>query len=526
MSRRKCDLAVLCRPGRDVGEIQRDGAVERHVPPLPVLFDLLHVLRSPALLGHHPGGQALDAVDAHAARACRAEIAPEHRLPGRIVHVDGMRVCAAQPTEGTPIRRPGVGSVARCPLRSRPKIPTPGTPTTPARCRSGPSPSPPVQVVPVARAGGEHGARRALRDRRAGVGGRQHRHPASSARSSRSCSRRSAADLIRRSRGEKTGTQYVTAARIVAGRGARALDHRRDRVPRPARRRRVRTTTWPCPRSRRPPRSRPTTTSTTRPPDHHHHDAAGDHHRHRAAAHHHGDPAAAHRAAHDHAADARRPPRSPPPTTGPADHRAAADDGQATAHDHDAAQQARRRCRRSAARPQLGASNRGVPDDERFVVSYTPGQDLLVTWAINNGDGRRAPDRHARRCTAPPTDPPPTTTDDHERRPTTTTTTHDPTHRRRRSPARSARRRSRRATRRSRSCSRSSRRSTDAEARHPRRAAGRHVPDRTARATTTSSRCSTPRRRCRPELVPDYRKMFDVPPAEVVQCLNPAFELS
>jgi hypothetical protein len=26
--------------------------------------------------------------------------------------------------------------------------------------------------------------------------------------------------------------------------------------------------------------------------------------------------------------------------------------------------------------------------------------------------------------------------------------------------------------------------------------------------------------------LPSYLKMFDVPPAEVVQCLNPAFELS
>jgi hypothetical protein len=36
-------------------------------------------------------------------------------------------------------------------------------------------------------------------------------------------------------------------------------------------------------------------------------------------------------------------------------------------------------------RPQLGPSNRGVPDSERFVVSYTQNQPLIVTWAINNG---------------------------------------------------------------------------------------------------------------------------------------------
>jgi hypothetical protein len=35
--------------------------------------------------------------------------------------------------------------------------------------------------------------------------------------------------------------------------------------------------------------------------------------------------------------------------------------------------------------PQLGPSNRGVPDAQQYVVSYTPGQPLVVTWAINNG---------------------------------------------------------------------------------------------------------------------------------------------
>jgi hypothetical protein len=37
------------------------------------------------------------------------------------------------------------------------------------------------------------------------------------------------------------------------------------------------------------------------------------------------------------------------------------------------------------ANPQLGPSNRGVPDAKQYVVTYNPGQPLVVTWAINNG---------------------------------------------------------------------------------------------------------------------------------------------
>jgi hypothetical protein len=33
----------------------------------------------------------------------------------------------------------------------------------------------------------------------------------------------------------------------------------------------------------------------------------------------------------------------------------------------------------------LGPSNRGVPDNQRFVVQYTAGQPIIITWAINNG---------------------------------------------------------------------------------------------------------------------------------------------
>ncbi len=57
-------------------------------------------------------------------------------------------------------------------------------------------------------------------------------------------------------------------------------------------------------------------------------------------------------------------------------------------------------------RPQLGPSNRAVPNPERFVVTYTPGKDLLVTWAINNGTG--APPTGTASCAGPPTTPPTT----------------------------------------------------------------------------------------------------------------------
>ena len=44
-------------------------------------------------------------------------------------------------------------------------------------------------------------------------------------------------------------------------------------------------------------------------------------------------------------------------------------------------------------------------------MSYTPGKDLLVTWAINNGDAGEHP-TGTPTCTAPPTDPPTDHVDD------------------------------------------------------------------------------------------------------------------
>jgi hypothetical protein len=33
----------------------------------------------------------------------------------------------------------------------------------------------------------------------------------------------------------------------------------------------------------------------------------------------------------------------------------------------------------------LGPSNRGVPNDQRAVVTYTPGAQVVINWAVNNG---------------------------------------------------------------------------------------------------------------------------------------------
>ena len=63
--------------------------------------------------------------------------------------------------------------------------------------------------------------------------------------------------------------------------------------------------------------------------------------------------------------------------------------------------------RKLLARKELGPSNRGVPDDLRFVVTYTPGKKLLVTWAINNGTGPAPTGTPT--CTSPPTTPASTT---------------------------------------------------------------------------------------------------------------------
>ena len=62
-----------------------------------------------------------------------------------------------------------------------------------------------------------------------------------------------------------------------------------------------------------------------------------------------------------------------------------------------------------------------MPDDERIVVTYVPGQTLQVRWAINNGEPP-LPEGEAT-CTSPPT----TTTTLPDGDTTTTTTIPDAT---------------------------------------------------------------------------------------------------
>jgi hypothetical protein len=167
----------------------------------------------------------------------------------------------------------------------------------------------------------------------------------------------------------------------------------------------------------------------------------------------------------------------------------------------------------------IGDSNRGVPNDERVVVSYTPGKDLLVTWAIDNGAVGEHP-TGTPTCTAPPTDPVTTTTTttlpgDETTTSTSTTTTTLP----------------------------GAKRTTQQQARfeakqllqsikpqitslhldipgvqligtYPIEATGDDdvVQVLYSKATVQGN-------------LPAYQKMFEVPPAEVVQCLNPAFDL-
>jgi hypothetical protein len=165
---------------------------------------------------------------------------------------------------------------------------------------------------------------------------------------------------------------------------------------------------------------------------------------------------------------------------------------------------------------QLGPSNRGVPDAERFVVTYVSGQNLLVTWAINNGA--------APLPTGEPTCPgPPTTTTAPGSTTTTssTTTTTKPPGTTTTEPA--------------------SERSTSDEARYEARQILLVIKNETkplklrfndvqlvgtypitgatdvdvvqvlyAHATVLAP-------------FADYQQAFDVPPAELVQCLNPAF---
>ena len=324
-----------------------------------------------------------------------------------------------------------------------------------------------------------------------------------------------AADLIRRSRGERTGTQYVTAARIVAGAvlalwiigGIAFLALRDDGGSNDN----VAVPTQP-PSTLAPPTSStsttaPATTTTTHPPV--------------------TTTAPPPTITVIPPPPTPAPPTTPPTTTPPTSPTTTPPTEPPTSTSKPPITTTTTTPEQAAAKVQakalqkIGDSNRGVPNDERVVVTYTPGKDLLVTWAIDNGAVGEHP-TGTPTCTAPPTDPVTTTTTTTLPGEETTTTT---THRRRpRSRAPNAPPSSRLAIRSaSSSCSRSSRRSRACTS--------------TSRACSWSARIRS-RRAGDDDVVqvlytkatvqgnlPAYQKMFDVPPAEAVQCLNPAFDL-
>ena len=234
-----------------------------------------------------------------------------------------------------------------------------------------------------------------------------------------------AADAIRRSRGTRSGTGLVTAARVIAGVvlvlwaiglityfALRDGDSDSNDVTVPT----------------RPPSTTtslaPSTTTTTLPPLDHDDDATGHHHARRA---HHVDRATP----ADPADHRRRPSRPPPPTeptappTQPTEPPPTTTEPPPTTTEPPPTttpiQGEERRLERLLLREgdepnRIGPSNRGVPKEQRVVVTYTPGQTLLVTWAIDNG-APPLPEGDAT-CASPP--PPPTTTS------STTTTTPEP----------------------------------------------------------------------------------------------------
>jgi hypothetical protein len=166
----------------------------------------------------------------------------------------------------------------------------------------------------------------------------------------------------------------------------------------------------------------------------------------------------------------------------------------------------------------IGDSNRGVPNDERVVVQYTPGKDLLVTWAINNGDVGEHP-TGTPTCTAPPTDPPSSTTSTSS---TTTTVGDTTTSTSTTVPA--------------------GKRNTQQQARFEAKQLLQSIKPQIAQLHLDIPAVQLvgtyPIEGTGEDVVvqalyskstvlgnlPAYTKMFEVPPAEVVQCLNPAFQ--
>jgi hypothetical protein len=329
-----------------------------------------------------------------------------------------------------------------------------------------------------------------------------------------------AADLIRRSRGERTGTQYVTAARIVAGAvlalwiigGIAFLALRddggsNDNVAVPTQP--PSTTVAPISTSTTAPVTTTTTkpppvtttapppTITVIPPP----------------------PTEAPTTAPPTQAPTTGPPTTavPPPTsTIPAT--TTTGKPPVTTTTTTPAQAAAKV--QAKALQKIGDSNRTVPNDERVVVSYTPGKDLLVTWAINNGDIGEHP-TGTPTCTAAPTDPPDTTVSTTSTTSTTapdgevtTTTTTIPGKRTTQQQARKEAQQLLQSIKPQITSLKLDIPGVQLVGTYPIEAAGDVdvVQALYSKATVQGN-------------LPSYLKMFDVPPAEAVQCLNPAFDL-
>lgn len=330
-----------------------------------------------------------------------------------------------------------------------------------------------------------------------------------------------AADLIRRSRGERTGMQYVTAARIVAGAvlalwiigGIAFLALRdggssNDNVAVPTQppsttiaptttTRAPATTTTTHPRATTttappptitviPPPTVPPTAPPTSPPT-----------------------------VPPTSPPTTTPPTSPPTTQAPPTSTIAPTTKPVTPTT--TPQEAAAKVQAKALQ-KIGDSNRGVPNDERIVVSYTPNTDLLVTWAINNGQVGEHP-TGTPTCTAPPTAPPSTTSPTSTTTSTTTTVPGSTT-----------------------STTLPKQRTTPQEARQEAKEILQSIKPQIAslhlEITGVQLVGTYPIEGAGDDAVvqvlyskatvqgnlPSYLKMFDVPPAEVVQCLNPAFE--
>jgi hypothetical protein len=324
-----------------------------------------------------------------------------------------------------------------------------------------------------------------------------------------------AADLIRRSRGERTGMQYVTAARIVAGAvlalwiigGIAFLALRDDgssghvavpTQPTATTVAPVTTSTTLAPSTTTTTKP-PVTTSTLPPPT-----------------------ISVIPPTVPPTVPPTSPPTSPPTTIAPTNPPTTAPP--TTAAPTTKPPPSTTTPEQAAAKVQakvltkIGDSNRGLPNDERVAVNYTPGQDLFVTWGINNGAVGEHP-TGTPTCSSPPTNPPTSTSSPSSTTTSTTSTAPTPTS----------------------STSPPAGKTTQEQARYEARQMLQ-----TIKAQITTLHLDVlgiqlvgtyPIEGAAEEDVvqvlygksvaipANYLKMFDVPPAEVVQCLNPAFDL-